>query len=556
MAFLEHSTDLNDVRSRTEFAKCLQDTYLLVMECREWSILHITWEVVVRQKFSGLKSRLKDIQRSFGLELLMKLKGSASANSQALRNMATQMSEVKVAMGTGSDDRKILLEGVRRLQIDVRDSRREMMSLRPARQLTLDTIRLPDSKVKVTELSLESRPMRGLFEGLSVIFEEIVAPSSITSDLPRIVKLYQEMCDVAQIQRLFGIAENEGVLYAIMEDMGGHLSLESIITQDVLSGFERIQRLRIAYETAATISALHASGILVKVISDTTIHLESQPNGSVRPRLSQLGHARRIWEVSSHDPQDARFDAPETPAAESRSKMSDIWSLGVLLLELFTGKFPFDTQRRVDDESERKRIRDLLQSGRQPFAYDVNNGNPPMEIAIAMRCILSDPYLRPTSSWISEQLFDLVIREAASIEQSVGTVPTEGLTETKGLDDLAKSIRDACIKKHSKDPTIEQIRIDQAQVKILETAAEGDNPIYAFVLGLAYTYDLVHLASDEDALLVSSQEQHQAQCARRGIPYLEKAQQIGHVGAIKELARAHKVLFDHYYGLYRQELGN
>jgi hypothetical protein len=71
LAYLEHENELRDIRSTKEFAKCLQDVYLLVMQCRNWNILHVGWEVVVGQKFSVLKKTLGEIQKTFNTELLV-----------------------------------------------------------------------------------------------------------------------------------------------------------------------------------------------------------------------------------------------------------------------------------------------------------------------------------------------------------------------------------------------------------------------------------------------------------------------------------------------------
>jgi hypothetical protein len=71
LAFLEHQRELKDIRTREDFSRCLQDVYLAVVECRNWNILHVGWEVTIRQKVSALKARLGEIQRNFGTELLV-----------------------------------------------------------------------------------------------------------------------------------------------------------------------------------------------------------------------------------------------------------------------------------------------------------------------------------------------------------------------------------------------------------------------------------------------------------------------------------------------------
>src|ERR1700722_3920508 len=116
----------------------------------------------------------------------MRHKESSSQAANALRELSTQVSDVEEALKDGSEDRKILLDGIQRLQIDARDLREEVLSLRPMVQPCLDVIHLPDPRVKMTEILVESKPLRGFFDNSSVSSEEILDSSKVSTGLPQI----------------------------------------------------------------------------------------------------------------------------------------------------------------------------------------------------------------------------------------------------------------------------------------------------------------------------------------------------------------------------------
>jgi hypothetical protein len=71
LTFLDHQKALQDTRLREDFGKCLQDMYFLIMECREWNILHVTFDVTMKHRVTGLKARLDELQKLFGFEILV-----------------------------------------------------------------------------------------------------------------------------------------------------------------------------------------------------------------------------------------------------------------------------------------------------------------------------------------------------------------------------------------------------------------------------------------------------------------------------------------------------
>jgi hypothetical protein len=225
----------------------------------------------------------------------MTLKGASSENTGRLRSLMSQMSEMKEVQDVGAKDNKQILESIQQLRDDVLTSRREKLSLLPLPLAKLDIISISTPTFSVSESSSHGNPLRGTFNGNPITFQEIIGKEAVSDGLPRVVKLYKEMADVAQIQTLYGIVEKEGRLYAIMEDMTvRYTSLSDAVATGTTIKLSRLQKLKIAYEIAATLSALHRGSILVKVLSDVTVHLEQLPDGRVRAKLSELDHARRV----------------------------------------------------------------------------------------------------------------------------------------------------------------------------------------------------------------------------------------------------------------------
>lgn len=224
----------------------------------------------------------------------MNLKGESAEITTALKSLMTQLGEIQDAQGSESADLKELLGKFRQLQVDTVAIKNGVQALRPNEHATLEVLNITGSGLSVTERAADGKPVRGLYEDKHVFFQEILRSNKISDGLPRIVKLYRDMTDVAQIQRLYAVAEESGTLYAVMEDIGRYTRLTEALVDGTIGRMTRIQKLREAYELTSTVAALHRASIIIKILSDTTIYLETLQDGCFHPLLSDLGHARRV----------------------------------------------------------------------------------------------------------------------------------------------------------------------------------------------------------------------------------------------------------------------
>ena len=86
----------------------------------------------------------------------------------------------------------------------------------------------------------------------------------------------------------------------MMESLEDKPTLATAINDGLLSNLSFSQKLRFAYELASTVSALHSASIVVKVLSDTTVHIAFDADDRGFPIISGLENAREV-SVQMHD---------------------------------------------------------------------------------------------------------------------------------------------------------------------------------------------------------------------------------------------------------------
>jgi len=185
--------------------------------------------------------------------------------------------------------------------------------------------------------------------------------------------------------RVYDIGEAQGQIY---------LSMEYIDGEDLASLLRRIGRLpsdkavEIARKVCAGLAAAHHKGVLHRDLKPANIMLDGRGEALVTD-FGLAGLAAEITDVASGTP---AYMAPEQLAGREVTVKSDIYSLGLVLYELFTGRRAFDG--KTLEEITRVRRDHLNLSRPSTLVKDID---PAVERAI-FRCLEEDPAARPTSA--------------------------------------------------------------------------------------------------------------------------------------------------------------
>jgi serine/threonine-protein kinase len=172
------------------------------------------------------------------------------------------------------------------------------------------------------------------------------------------------------------------------------LSMEYVDGEDLAGLLRRIGRLprekgiEIARQLCAGLAAAHDAGILHRDLKPANIIVD----GRGRVRIMDFGLAGFAEEFRKGTPPAGTlvYMAPEQLAGDGVTKQSDIYSLGLVLYELFTG-------RRVHETDSVERLHELHRSGPPASLSSLVDGLDPAIERAVLRCLEPDPADRPSS---------------------------------------------------------------------------------------------------------------------------------------------------------------
>jgi hypothetical protein len=186
--------------------------------------------------------------------------------------------------------------------------------------------------------------------------------------------------------RVYDVGESDGHLF---------LSMEFVDGEDLASLLRRIGRLpddkavEVAQQLCAGLSAAHRSGVLHRDLKPANVMID----GKGRARITDFGLAIAASDAGSKASPAGTpgYVAPELFTGAMPSVQSDLYALGLVLYELFTGRKAFDAPNLA--ELHRKQT----ETNPTPPSSVIKNFDPTVERAI-LRCIDRDPAQRPRSA--------------------------------------------------------------------------------------------------------------------------------------------------------------
>lgn len=221
-------------------------------------------------------------------------------------------------------------------------------------------------------------------------------PDALASDPQRLVQFHTEVRIARQVShpnvcRVYDIGDLPIAGTAPLRHQL-YLTMEYVDGEDLSSLLRRIGRLPedkaldIARQVCAGLAAAHARGVIHRDLKPANIMLDSA--GQARLMDFGLAAVGAVTEIRAGTP---AYMAPEQLSGTGVSVQSDVFALGLVLYELFTGRRAFQA-KTLGELVELHQTNTLV-----PPSAVVPGLNPAIERVI-LRCIRPDPGERPASA--------------------------------------------------------------------------------------------------------------------------------------------------------------
>jgi len=208
------------------------------------------------------------------------------------------------------------------------------------------------------------------------------------ADAARLSQFHNELRIARQVShknvcRLYDLGEADGRRFLTMEYVDGE-DLSSLLRR--IGRIPQDKALDIARQLCAGVAAAHERGVLHRDLKPANVMLDGDGN----VRITDFGIA-----TAAHDAQDEivgtpQYMAPELLAGKPASVHSDLFALGLVLFEVFTGRRAYDAKTLA----ELKTLHDTTTITPSAIVRDLD---PAIERAI-VRCLDKNPERRPGSA--------------------------------------------------------------------------------------------------------------------------------------------------------------
>src|SRR2546427_1887650 len=213
-------------------------------------------------------------------------------------------------------------------------------------------------------------------------------PDHVARDPQRLAQFHNEVRVARTIShrnvcRTYDIDDADGRAFLTMEYVDGE-DLASLLRR--IGRFPQDKAVEVARQMCAGVAAAHERGVLHRDLKPANVMID----GDGHVRITDFGLASMAGSVDNVRSGTPAYMAPEQLAGREVTARSDIYALGLVLFELFTGKRAFEANSLND-------LLKLHESGAvTPPSSVVRDLDPTIERAI-LRCLERDPQRRPAS---------------------------------------------------------------------------------------------------------------------------------------------------------------
>src|SRR5580765_2001093 len=213
-------------------------------------------------------------------------------------------------------------------------------------------------------------------------------PAGVASDDSRLAQFHNELRVARQVShknvvRLYDLGDADGRRFLTMEYVDG---------EDLASLLRRIGRIPqdkaidLARQLCAGVAAAHERGVLHRDLKPANVMIDGQ--GNVRITDFGIATAGGATASTAGTPQ---YMAPELLAGQPASIQSDIYALGLILFEIFTGRRAFDAATLGD-------LKQLHETGTVTTPSSIVRDLDPAIERLILRCLAKEPGRRPASA--------------------------------------------------------------------------------------------------------------------------------------------------------------
>jgi serine/threonine-protein kinase len=331
--------------------------------------------------------------------------------------------------------------------------------------------------------------------GLAVALKFL--PEGAARDAASLAQFHNELRIARQVShknvcRLYDLGEAEGRRFLTMEYVDGE-DLALLLRR--IGRFPQDKAIDIARQLCAGVAAAHERGVLHRDLKPANVMLDGDGN----VRVTDFGIATRTADAIADVAGTPRYMAPEQFAGGPASIKTDIYALGLILFEMFTGRRAYDAKTIAD----LRHVHDT-DTIATPSSF-VRDLDPVVERVI-LRCLERNPARRPASAYAVAAALPrgdpfaeaIAAGETPSLEMMAAAGEVEALPAGRGLALLGTLV--ACIGVYAvlspratiadlvqldKPPAVLADRAQQIAIELGHTDTPADTA-QSFELGIDY----------------------------------------------------------------------
>ncbi len=217
-------------------------------------------------------------------------------------------------------------------------------------------------------------------------------PESVSTNGAALARFYKEVSVARQIShrhvcRVYDVAEYEGQHFISMEFVRGE-ELSSLLKR--IGRLPQDKAVDIARQLCAGLAAVHERGVLHRDLKPANVMVDEHGN----VRITDFGIAALAEEVDGREAMSGTpaYMSPEQLEGNELTVRSDLYSLGLVLYEIFTGKRAFEAANL--QELMRLRRSDTTPTSPSQLIPDLD----PLVERVILRCLERETDKRPASA--------------------------------------------------------------------------------------------------------------------------------------------------------------